>query len=111
MFSWKILFCAAAAGIINGLLGAGGGMVLVPMLTATGELKEQEVFPCSVSMILPLCIVSLAVTGYSSTLPWSEAFPYLLGSIPGGLLAGLLGPKIKVAWLHRGLGLILLWGL
>ena len=110
MFSWKIGICGAIAGAVNGLLGAGGGMVLVPMLTAAGELKEQEVFPSSVSIILPLCIVSLSVSALQGPLPWGEALPYLVGSIPGGLLAGHLGKKIGVKWLHRALGLVILWG-
>ena len=110
MFSWKISACSAVAGMINGLLGAGGGMFLVPMLTASQELEEREIFPSSVSMILPLCLVSLIITGTQSVLPWSEALPYLLGSIPGGLLAGIFGKRIKLAWLHRGFGLMILWG-
>ena len=110
LFSWKISACSAVAGMINGLLGAGGGMFLVPMLTASKELEEREIFPSSVSMILPLCLVSLIITGTQSALPWSEALPYLLGCIPGGLLAGILGKRIKPAWLHRGFGLMILWG-
>jgi uncharacterized membrane protein YfcA len=110
LFSWKISACSALAGIVNGLLGAGGGMLLVPMLTASQEFEEQEIFPSSVSMILPLCLVSLAITGAQSGLPWSEALPYLLGSIPGGLLAGILGKRIRLTWLHRGFGLMILWG-
>ncbi len=101
---------ALCAGAVNGLLGAGGGMVLVPLLETGGELAPQEVFPSSVAIILPLCLVSLAVTGLQEALPWKEALPYLLGSIPGGILAGWLGKRIPVKWLHRGLGAIMLAG-
>lgn len=100
----------AAAGAINGLLGAGGGMLLVPLLGKTGELKEQEVFPSSVAVILPICIVSLTVSAINGPLPWRHALPYLLGSIPGGLTAGALGKKIPVKWLHRLLGIVVLYG-
>ncbi len=98
-----------AAGIVNGLLGAGGGMVLVPLLEKSNTLREQEVFPTSVAMIFPLCIVSLAMTALQQAIPLMQALPYLLGSIPGGILAGFLGKKIPVKWLHRALGLIILW--
>lgn len=110
MFSWKTGICGAVAGSINGLLGAGGGMVLVPLLNKSGELEEQQIFPSSVTIILPLCIVSLSVSAVHGQIPWKEALPYLLGSIPGGLLAGLLGKKIGIKWLHRALGAIILWG-
>ncbi len=106
----KSAMAGAAAGAINGLLGAGGGMVLVPLLEKSEELEETEIFPASVAIILPLCIVSLTVTGFQGELPWTQALPYLLGSIPGGILAGVLGRKIPVKWLHKALGLIILWG-
>ncbi len=100
----------AAAGAINGLLGAGGGMILVPLLQKTGNFEENQVFPTSVAIILPLCLVSLALTALNTPLPWRQALPYLLGAVPGGLLAGLFGNKIPVKWLHRALGLLILWG-
>lgn len=85
-------------------------MVLVPLLSTNNDLKEEEVFPASVGIILPLCVVSLAVNAVHTPLPWKEALPYLIGSVPGGLLAGALGKHIPTKWLHRALGLIILWG-
>lgn len=110
MLNWKLILSGGTAGAVNGLLGAGGGMVLVPMLSTDGTLAENQIFPSSVAIILPLCVVSLVVTATQIPLPWKEALPYLLGSIPGGLLAGALGKKIPTKWLHRILGLIILWG-
>lgn len=105
-----MLLCGIAAGAINGLLGAGGGMILVPLLTALDLLEEQDVFPASVSIIFPICIVSLLIDPGIFCLPISQAIPYLLAAIPGGLLAGKLEKKIPVKWLHRGLGLLILFG-
>lgn len=110
MFHWKTVLSGGAAGAVNGLLGAGGGMVLVPLLNAGGDLRDDQVFPASVAIILPLCLVSLTVSGLQMPLPWLKALPYLLGSIPGGLLAGLWGKHIPTKWLHRALGLMILWG-
>jgi uncharacterized membrane protein YfcA len=107
--NWKMSFAGAFAGAVNGLFGAGGGMVLVPILTANRELEETEVFPSSVSIILPICFVSLAMSS-GNGLPITEALPYLIGSIGGGILAGLTGNRFKVTWLHRGLGILILWG-
>ena len=107
--NWKMPLAGSLAGAVNGLFGAGGGMVLVPVLTANKELEESEVFPASVSIILPICVVSLAMSS-GDGLPFREALPYLLGSIAGGILAGLTGNRIKVTWLHRGLGILILWG-
>lgn len=109
-FPWGLIAAGAAAGIANGLLGAGGGMLLVPMLTILGKLDETEIFPASVGIILPICLVSLAIAPGFAHLPWDSAWPYLLAAIPGGLLAGALEKKIPVKWLHRVLGILILIG-
>lgn len=98
-----------AAGFINGLLGAGGGMILVPMLGKHAGLSEKERFPASVAIIAPICIVSLLFS-QPSQLTFGAVLPYLLGSIPGGIAAGMWGSRIPVIWLHRILGVFILWG-
>ena len=98
------------AGAVNGLLGAGGGMVLVPLLESCTDIKESGIFPASVSIILPICIVSLLSTARLGDIPWESAIPYLIGSTIGGILAGLFGKRIPTLWLHRGLGILILWG-
>lgn len=106
----RMALCGALAGAVNGFFGAGGGMVLVPLLTLLTTLEETAIFPASVSIILPICVVSLAITAITGTISWQEAFPYLIGSAAGGILAGLYGRKIPVRWLHRILGLLIIWG-
>ena len=104
-----LLLAGICAGTVTGLLGAGGGMVLVPLLTALTDLKGTQVFFCSVAIMLPVCVVSLLVSGG----PFPDigiSLPYLLGSLAGGLLSAKLGRKIPVKWLHRALGVLILWG-
>ena len=102
-----MVLAGACAGAVNGLLGAGGGMLLVPMLTAFTSLREDEIFPSSVAIIAPICVVSLLLT---RDVAWAASFPFLLGSALGGFFAGLWGKKIPTLWLHRGLGVLIVWG-
>lgn len=104
------ILAGGIAGAINGLLGAGGGMLLVPLLSLFTDLDEEHIFPTSVTVILPICLISLSISPGFANLPWQQAWPYLLSAIPGGILAGLLNKKIPVKWLHRILGIIILWG-
>lgn len=100
-------FCAGA---VNGLFGAGGGMVLVPLLTLLTDMEDRDIFPASICIILPICLVSLTFTAFTSGIDFASAVPYLVGSAAGGILAGRYGEKIPTVWLHRGLGALILWG-
>ena len=104
------ILAGATAGAVNGLLGAGGGMILVPLLTLLCRINEDKVFPTSVAIILPICLVSLSISPGFENLPWNDAWPYLVAAIPGGIIAGLLDKKIPVKWLHRGLGILIIYG-
>lgn len=107
---WGPILAGAAAGTVTGLFGAGGGMVLVPLLTALTNTEEASIFPTSLSIILPICLVSIAITAMTASLPWQQSLPYLAGSALGGLIAGLWGRKIPTLWLHRIFGILILWG-
>lgn len=102
------LLSGAAAGTITGILGAGGGLILVPLLSSLCHAEDSILFPTSLSIMLPICTVSLL--SFGSAIPWADAAPYLIGSAFGGLAAVFLRNKIPVKWLHRILGLFILWG-
>lgn len=108
--NFGMILAGFCAGAVNGLFGAAGGMVLVPLLTALGNLKESEIFPSSLSIILPICIVSLGYTALTGAVDISAAVPYLIGGTLGGIAAGYWGSRIPTIWLHRGLGILILWG-
>lgn len=99
----------AAAGMVNGLFGAGGGMVLVPMLGKQSGLAEKERFPASIAIIAPICVVSLLFSGLQG-ITLTQLLPYLIGGAVGGVAAGLWGKYIPTVWLHRALGLLIIWG-
>ena len=105
-----LIVAGFAAGAVNGVFGAGGGMILIPLLTMLANVEEKEIFSTSVAIIFPICIVSLMMSPGLHNLPLGSAWPYMLAAIPGGLLAGRFAKKIPVKWLHRGLGLLILIG-
>ena len=108
--SWGMILAGAAAGSINGLLGAGGGMVLVPLLTKLTSLDDEQIFPASVAIMFPVSAVSLSVIAFTEGIPLTAALPYLIGGSIGGIAAGIWGKHIPVKWLHRILGGLILWG-
>lgn len=113
MRKFKFFGAAAAgllAGIVNGIFGGAGGMVLIPSLQFWTDVKEDALFPMSVSVMLPVCLLSLWITAQTAPLPWQDAWPYLLGSVTGGVLVGLFGRRLPTVRLHRFFGAMLLWG-
>lgn len=108
--AYKIAIAGIIAGCVNGLFGAGGGMILVPMLGLLTDFSDKEIFPASISIILPMCIIAILIYAMEAPLPWAAALPYLIGSLLGGILAGLFGNRIPTVWLHRFLGLLILYG-
>ena len=107
---WKCLLAGLAAGFVNGFFGAGGGMVLVPLLIWLVGLPDKLAFSSAISIILPLCVVSLVIYGRHDMLPLSDALPYLIGGVGGGVLAGLWFQKVPAKWLHLALGALILLG-
>lgn len=105
----QLSISGCAAGLVNGLFGAGGGMILVPLLGKYSDLSEQEQFPASIAIIAPICIISLLFTAHGRVSA-ADSLPYLLGSAIGGIAAGHWGQYIPTQWLHKFLGIIILWG-
>lgn len=58
---WKVLLTGALAGFVNGFFGAGGGMLVVPLLIVLVGLADKQAFSSAISIILPLTIVSLVI--------------------------------------------------
>ena len=85
-------------------------MVLVPLLSLMTDLEDRDIFSASIAVILPICIISLTATALTGTIAWNQALPYLFGSVAGGYAAVIWGKRIPVKWLHRGLGILIIWG-
>ena len=100
----------AAAGVVNGFFGGGGGMVLVPLLAGKCGLDQRKAFATSVAVIAPLCALSAGIYWFRGDLELTAALPYLIGGLAGGLIGGKVFRKLSMVWLRRGFALLLLYG-
>lgn len=107
---WRYLLAGAAAGLTNGFFGGGGGSVLVPVLTRCCKLEQRQAFATSVAVILPLCALSVAIYFFRGGLDLMAALPYLIGGAAGGWAGGKWFKGMKMGWLKRGFGLLLIYG-
>lgn len=99
----------AAAGVLNGMLGAGGGMVTVPLLSALG-VRGKKSHATALMVIVPLSAVSAGLYLWQGRLTVLDALPYLPGCLVGAVLGSLLLPRISTGWLKLLFGGLLLWG-
>jgi uncharacterized membrane protein YfcA len=93
------------------LLGSGGGIILVPLFLSWIKLEGKKAFATSVSITLPMSIVTMCVMMLGGSFPpLKAALPYLIGGVAGGILAGTLLKKTSVVWLRRIFGALLIAG-
>ena len=80
------------------------------MLTRYCKLDQRRAFATSVAVILPLCILSAAVYFLRGGLDVTQALPYLIGGTAGGWAGGKWFKGVKMPWLKRAFGLLLIYG-
>lgn len=96
------------AGILNGLLGAGGGTVIVPMLEKCG-LPPQCAHATSIAVIVPLCVLSAIFYLKNGSFALRDLLYYIPAGLGGAYLASLVLPKIPAVLLRRIFGAFMLY--
>ena len=106
----KFAVTGGLAGAANGFFGAGGGMFLVPLLVRWCGIEERRAFATTVAVIFPISIVSAAIYWIQGSLAWRSSLPYLIGGLIGGLIAGCIFKRIKLVWIRRAFGALIVYG-
>ena len=90
-----LVLCGVAIGIVNGLFGAGGGMLAVPVLSFVAKLDERHAHATAIAVILPLCAVSSVVYALGGGADWGVFIPTIIGVTIGGIISAVLLKKIS----------------
>lgn len=107
----KIIKCGILglfAGFINGLLGSGGGSILVPGMLFLLKSEEHHAHATSISIILPLTLISTFIYSRNGMLEYGVAFKVAIGGMFGGYLGAKLLNKIPNKLLRRIFALVLI---
>ena len=93
-----LLLCGAGAGLINGMLGAGGGVVLVFVLAAAlgGAADGRDVYATALAVTMPVTLFSVWRYAGAGTLDTTGFARFLLPAVLGGAVGGWLLDRIDV---------------
>ncbi len=92
-------FVGVLLGGVNGIFGAGGGMLAVPALTFILGYDDKSAHAAAIALILPLCAISVIVYSLKATFDMSVVLPTSIGVFIGGLIGAILLKKIPAEWL------------
>ena len=105
----KILIIAGfLAGILNGLFGAGGGIVAVEALKKNG-LDQKEAQSTSIAVILPLCILSAIIYSLNAMPDFKTILILILPGLIGAFFGTFLMKKMSCRLLKKVFCLFLIY--
>lgn len=96
-------------GFLNGLLGAGGGMLTVPLLEWMG-VEGKRAHATSLGVIVPLSLVSAGLYWYRGWVSPETALAFLPGGLAGAVLGARLLDRANTVWVKGAFAVLLLWG-
>lgn len=82
-------------GLINGLFGAGAGLLLVPLIELVSKLEEKKVHATTLGCVLLMCIASSIVFLVNKQVDFKLTLWCLIGSLIGAILGTFLLQKFK----------------
>ena len=101
-----------AGGFLNGLLGCGGGIVIVALLSALTkdtDFDSRDVFAVSVAAVLPISAVSTVMYMIRTDASLSVMRPYVLPAVIGGAVGALLLDRLPTVGIKMIFALLIIW--
>lgn len=97
-----------AVGLVNGIFGAGGGMLAVPLLKKSG-LDQKSAHSSAVAVILPITVISAAFYLFREKVFLADAYPFIPTGLIGSVIATLLLQKFSNKMLQKIFAVFMLY--
>ncbi len=94
-------------GLVNGLLGIGGGTILIPAMVFALGVSQHQAHGTSLAVILPTTVASCVIYGLNNDLNYTVALEVAMGGILGGYLGAKLMNKIPADRLRQFFGVFM----
>lgn len=99
-------------GVANGLLGAGGGIIMTFVLESVmgeDEMPRRDIFANVIAATLPISMFSTIIYGLRGDLQTERFGEYVIPAIIGGLAGAYLLAKINTVLLKRIFAILVIW--
>lgn len=100
------------AGIMNGLLGTGGGIVLVFLLSyilGSETDDSRDIYANAIAVVMPVSVVSLILYAIRGMITDSNFGIYIIPAVAGGLIGGILLGRIKTDLLKKMFAILVIY--
>lgn len=104
----KKLFLGTVIGVVNGLFGAGGGMLAVPAMDKL-NMSRKQAHANSVALIFPISAFSAFLYIIDGSVKFQDAWSYIPFGILGAGVGTLLLSKIPTKLLKKVFALFMIW--
>ncbi len=108
-----LLLCGIGlcAGFANGLLGAGGGILVVFGLWSIlgKQMERRDAFANALCVMIPLSAISATRYAMGGNISLPAFQPYWLPAIAGGIVGGILLGKLQGKFLKKLFGALVVW--
>ena len=99
-FVFITLIAGLIAGMLNGFLGSGGGIILIFIMgVLIPDREPKDIFATAVLSILPMSAVSAYFYHRGGGIPMTESAHYYASALFGGVLGAVLLDKISTTLL------------
>lgn len=95
-------------GFINGVFGAGGGTLLVPILNNILKVEEHKSHSTALAIIIFLSTTSSVIYISKGTFDVGLTIQAAIGSIIGGIIGAKLLCKVNGKFLRIGFGIVMI---
>ncbi len=102
------VFSGLAVGLVNGVFGAGGGMLAVPFLKKSG-LDQKSAHANAVAVILPITVISAIMYLVKGNMTLGDTFAYIPTGLIGSVIATFALQRFSNKWLQKIFALFMIY--
>ena len=107
-----IIIFGVVSGFVNGLLGAGGGILVVYALNYAlkgNDIDNRDIYANALCVMLPVSAVSCVRYAFLGNLHTEGFAVYAIPAIAGGIAGGFLLSKLKASFTKKLFAALVIW--